>query len=443
MRVADVGNSIESTTKPGSGPSTSRDTMDVLYCKSTARDRKEHRMICKTNKLVALMLAGALALQGAPTAAFAITSAELREQADAARADLAELGSKVQALGEDLHETQYQLGVTEGKIEETEGKIVERQAELKEAQEVLGKRVSTNYKTGGVGLVSIILESSSYEELVSNFYYANKIVESDAEVIQHVKDVRAKLEEEQEALAEQQAEQEQLLAQQTEQKEKLEAQEAEQAAYVENLDAQVAAKVEEERQAELERQRREAAAAAEAARRAAEEARRREEEEERRRQQEEQQQQQQQQDDDGEQTTDDGGDTPVVPVNPSSGSSTLTQSQRNTIIAAAYSQIGVPYSLGTSNPGVSFDCSGFVMYCYAQAGISLPHSSVAQSYVCTPISYSQLQPGDLVFWIGTGGASTGGSHVAIYLGGGSIIHANYNGVEAIGLYGGVTGYGTV
>ena len=399
-------------------------------------------MICKTNKLVALMLAGALALQGAPTAAFAITSAELREQANAARADLAELGSKVQALGEDLHETQYQLGVTEDKIEETEGKIVERQAELKEAQEVLSKRVSTNYKTGGVGLVSILLESSSYEELVSNFYYANKIVESDAEVIQHVKDVRTKLEEEQEALAEQQAEQEQLLAQQTEQKEKLEAQEAEQAAYVENLDAQVIAKVEEERQAELERQRREAEAAAEAARRAAEEARRREEEEAARREQEEQQQQQQQ-DDDGEQTPDDGGNTPVVPVTPSSGSSTLTQSQRNTIIAAAYSQIGVPYSLGTSNPGVSFDCSGFAMYCYAQAGISLPHSSVAQSYTCTPISYDQLQPGDLVFWIGTGGASTGGSHVAIYLGGGNIIHSNYNGVEAVPLYGGVTGYGTV
>ena len=437
--AVDAGNSIESTTKLGSGRVTSRDTMDDLYCKSTARDRKEYRMICKTNKLVALMLAGALALQGAPTVAYAVTSAELREQADAARADLAELGSKVQALGEDLHETQYQLGVTEDKIEETEGKIVERQAELKEAQEVLGKRVSTNYKTGGVGLVSIILESTSYEELVSNFYYANKIVESDAEVIQHVKDVRAKLEEEQDALAEQQAEQQQLLAQQTKQKEKLEAQEAEQAAYVENLDAQVAAKVEEERQAELERQRREAEAAAEAARKAAEEAARREAEEARRREQEEQQQQQQQTpQDDGE-----GGETPVTPVGPSTGSSSLTQSQRNTIIAAAYSQIGVPYSLGTSNPGVSFDCSGFAMYCYAQAGISLPHSSVAQSYTCTPISYDQLQPGDLVFWIGTGGASTGGSHVAIYLGGGNIIHANYNGVEAIALYDGVTGYGTI
>ena len=290
-----------------------------------------------------------------------------------------------------------------------------------------------------MGLVSLLLEAQSYEELVSNLYYAGKIYQSDAEAIQHVKDVRAELEKEQDALSQQQAEQEELLARQTEQKEKLEAQEAEQAAYVENLDAQVAAKVEEERQAELERQRREAEAAAAAARKAAEEAAKREAEEAARREQEQAQQQEQQ-----EQGTDEGDTpTPVQPSTPSTGTSSLTQSQRNTIIAAAYGQIGVPYSLGTSNPGVSFDCSGFVMYCYAQAGISLPHSSVAQSYVCTPLSYDQLQPGDLVFWIGTGGASTGGSHVAIYLGGGNIIHANYGGVEAIGLYGGVTGYGTV
>ena len=275
-----------------------------------------------------------------------------------------------------------------------------------------------------MGLVSILLESSSYEELVSNFYYANKIVESDAEVIQHVKDVRTKLEEEQEALAEQQAEQEQLLAQQTEQKEKLEAQEAEQAAYVENLDAQVIAKVEEERQAELERQRREAEAAAEAARRAAEEARRREEEEAARREQEEQRQQQQQQDDDGEQTPDDGGNTPVVPVTPSSGSSTLTQSQRNTIIAAAYSQIGVPYSLGTSNPGVSFDCSGFAMYCYAQAGVYLPHgaNAICNSYGIS-VPRSDLQVGDVICY--DYGSYCG--HVAIYVGGGQVIHASRSG----------------
>ena len=403
-------------------------------------------MVRKTNRLIALALAGALALQGVPTAAYAVTSAELREQADAARADLAELGSKVQALGEDLHETEYQLEVTKDKIEETEGKIEERQAELEEAQEVLGDRVAANYKTKGMGVVSLVLDSKSFNDLVRNLYYADKIYESDARSIQDVKDARAKLEEEQDALSQQQSEQEELLARQTEQKEKLEAQEAEQQAYVENLDAQVAAKVEEERQAELERQRREAEAARkaaeEAARKAAEEEARREAEEAARREAEEQARQEAEAAAQGEQVEEDAAVSDEASTS-ASGASSLTQSQRNTIIAAAYSQVGVPYSLGTSNPGVSFDCSGFVMYCYAQAGISMPHSSVAQSGVCTSISYDQLQPGDLVFWIGTGGASTGGSHVAIYLGNGNIIHANYGGVEAISLYSGVTGYGTV
>ena len=81
--------------------------------------------------------------------------------------------------------------------------------------------------------------------------------------------------------------------------------------------------------------------------------------------------------------------------------------------------LGVPYVWGGSSPR-GFDCSGFVAYVFAQIGVSLPHSSYAQFGMGTPVSISQLQPGDLVFF-------TGASHVGIYIGGGQFIHAPHTG----------------
>ena len=88
-------------------------------------------------------------------------------------------------------------------------------------------------------------------------------------------------------------------------------------------------------------------------------------------------------------------------------------------IAAAQTRIGVgDYVWGASGP-TDFDCSGLVAWAYAQAGRpGLPHYSGAQYAMTTRISRSQLQPGDLVFW-GGGGSE----HVAIYMGGNSLIHA--------------------
>jgi len=86
-------------------------------------------------------------------------------------------------------------------------------------------------------------------------------------------------------------------------------------------------------------------------------------------------------------------------------------------IAARY--LGVPYRWGGDSPA-GFDCSGFVMYVYAQLGISLPHYTVAQYSLGTPVSRDELQPGDLVFFDGLG-------HVGIYIGGGQFIHSPHTG----------------
>jgi cell wall-associated NlpC family hydrolase len=85
----------------------------------------------------------------------------------------------------------------------------------------------------------------------------------------------------------------------------------------------------------------------------------------------------------------------------------------------ALQYLGVPYVWGGSSPS-GFDCSGLVMYVYAQLGISLPHYTVAQWNATLPVSQSQMQPGDLVFFDGLG-------HVGIYIGSGQFVDAPHTG----------------
>lgn len=95
------------------------------------------------------------------------------------------------------------------------------------------------------------------------------------------------------------------------------------------------------------------------------------------------------------------------------------------VAAMAAQYLGVHYVYGGSTPS-GFDCSGFTMYLYKQFGYSLPHTASGQYANCGyKVSRSELQPGDLVFF---SSPSSGGSinHVAIYIGGGQIIHARYS-----------------
>lgn len=86
-------------------------------------------------------------------------------------------------------------------------------------------------------------------------------------------------------------------------------------------------------------------------------------------------------------------------------------------VNAAYGQLGVPYKFAAESPGVAFDCSGLTKWVWAQAGVGLPHQSGAQ-YASTPhVPKEEAQPGDLIFYKSPIG------HVAIYIGGGQLIHA--------------------
>ncbi len=103
-------------------------------------------------------------------------------------------------------------------------------------------------------------------------------------------------------------------------------------------------------------------------------------------------------------------DPPVVPSGSGAGARA---------VAAAASQLGVPYVWGGSSPS-GFDCSGLTQWAWGQAGVSLGRTTYAQRYDGPSVSLAQAQPGDLVFYNGFG-------HMAIYAGGGQIIHAPHTG----------------
>ncbi len=100
----------------------------------------------------------------------------------------------------------------------------------------------------------------------------------------------------------------------------------------------------------------------------------------------------------------------------SSGSNFLS----NRIISNAMDYLGVPYVFGGTSP-YGFDCSGYVQYVFANAGISLPRTADVQYEVGTPISTTELVSGDLVFF---STYTWGASHVGIYLGDNNFIHAS-------------------
>jgi len=100
---------------------------------------------------------------------------------------------------------------------------------------------------------------------------------------------------------------------------------------------------------------------------------------------------------------------------------------------------GSRYVYGGASPGRGFDCSGLTSYVYAKFGVRLPHSAAAQfssSNGASVGSMDNLQPGDLVFFVGTAG-HRGISHVALYIGGGRVIHAMTpsQGVQISNIYG--------
>ena len=105
---------------------------------------------------------------------------------------------------------------------------------------------------------------------------------------------------------------------------------------------------------------------------------------------------------------------------------------RVSLVSYATQFVGNPYVWGGTSLTRGADCSGFVLSVFANYGISLPHSSKAQANCGTKIAASDAQPGDLFFY----GNGSSINHVAIYIGGGRVVHASSpkSGIKISGAY---------
>jgi peptidoglycan DL-endopeptidase CwlO len=112
---------------------------------------------------------------------------------------------------------------------------------------------------------------------------------------------------------------------------------------------------------------------------------------------------------------------PSSPLTTPPTSAPPPSSRASIVVAAAMSQLGVPYVFAAESPGVAFDCSGLSKWAWGRAGITLPHLAASQ-YADTPhVTRDQIQPGDLIFY------DAPIEHVAIYIGDGQFVHAPHTG----------------
>jgi peptidoglycan DL-endopeptidase CwlO len=319
-----------------------------------------------TRKRIARLLAAAILLPPVLLTSLTSLAAPSAQEVEAAKAKLARLQHEFEALTEQYNDARYRLALIERKLDEAKAQrdAAERKAEAAErrlAQRAVQAYVGTGSQLDG------LLDASSIGEFSDRLEYMGALAESDAAVALEAKNARQEADWAAARYADAAAERHRQVREIEDQLDRLDGMIADQAS--------LAAKLKDQRQEYLE---------ALAAQRSA------------------LQQAQQEV----------GTVTPAPTyVPPANGSAA------GIAVQAAYSVVGTRYVFGSADPSVGLDCSGVTVYAWGQAGVSLPHSAQAQYSMFPQIPLSAVQPGDLVYY------GNYGPHIAIYVGGGKIIHA--------------------
>ncbi len=214
-----------------------------------ARARESARLPRKL-RLLALLLAlfvglGALAVPARGAFAASATKETLQKLSDAeqqleeVQKQIDQISKDYEALAKEQTTTLQEIEDVQGKIAEVEEQIETRQAELREKQDALAERVAATYKAGGDNFLGLILSSSSFEELTSNIYYANKVTESNVALIDDVRAVKRALEDDRLELKEQEAALEALKDEQQARMDEMQAKQEEAEETVANLSQEV------------------------------------------------------------------------------------------------------------------------------------------------------------------------------------------------------------
>ncbi len=320
-------------------------------------------------KITRLVVAAVLVIPTLVVSLTTATAAPSKEDVEQAEARLTVLEHDLERSIEEYNEARYRLEQVRAKLSDAKSRMDEAKAQAAESRAALSNRAVEAY-TGMGSQLDVLLEAEDFSEFSDRLTFMGAIAQSDAEVAASADADRQKAEwaanEYAGAMAERQA---QLDTMRTKR---------EQIQGMFDEQEQIAADLGREYADYLAQQRAAAAAAATT---------------------------------EADIGSDDGGGydagATFTPP-PASGAA-------GTAVAAAYTKIGAPYVWGSAGPD-TFDCSGFTVWAWAQAGVSLPHSALAQYSTLPAVSLSAVEPGDLIYY------GNYGPHVAIYVGGGNIIH---------------------
>jgi peptidoglycan hydrolase CwlO-like protein len=322
---------------------------------------------------------------------------EVQSQLDQIAADCESLAQQQADTLLQIDDTQSQIDSLQSQIEEAQGQIDEKQKDLDAKKAVLAKRVSAAYKSGGMDFLSVLLSSTSFEELTSNIYYLDKISESDANIIAAVRSAKEALDEQKAALEDQKSQFEDqksqldtLNQQQQQQLSDLQAKQNEVQATFSNLSSQVSQLVDQ----------RDAEVVAYNNARAAEEA-----------------------------------SSSSWGISSGGGQQLASSGSQQAVVNACHS---------VASPGEGY-CAMWVSEVMQAAGVGYVGGNACDMYAsyCTSSSKSDLQVG-MIIAVSTHNLTSAGriyGHVGIYVGGGTVMD-NIGYIRSIGLDTWISTYGT-
>ena len=179
--------------------------------------------------------ASAAVLFGLPTRAHAAeASQETTDKLNAAQAQLDEVQAQLDSIANEYAalanknaQTLNDIEGVQGKIDETQEQIDTKKSELKKKRNDLSDRVAASYKSGGTNILSLLLASGSFEELVANAHYVEKINKSDRDAIEDIQTIQKELDTQKSELESQKADLEKLKDQQTAQMQDMQAKQQE------------------------------------------------------------------------------------------------------------------------------------------------------------------------------------------------------------------------
>jgi peptidoglycan DL-endopeptidase CwlO len=334
-----------------------------------------------------LALVSALILALAVTAAGSAEPAQIgskRAQAQQVLAQIQAMDAQMEKAVEAYNAANVRLDQIKHDLEVNRARLETAKTNLAKARAHVSARLVALYTSNEPDTLSIIFGASSLGDLIERLDSANRIADEDARIAAEVTQYRNEVQARQQALVKAQADQEKVVAERAAQRSSIESQLAERQALYSSIKDQIAQleAAERARQARLAAQARAAAKQQQAPAPAP-------------------------------------APAPSSSSGGSSGSSAPPPATHSSVVSIALQYLGVPYVWGGASPS-GFDCSGLTMYAYAKVGVYLPHNAAMQYGMGTPVSRSQLAPGDLVFFNGL-------SHVGMYIGGGRFVHAPHTG----------------